>query len=68
MVAAVVEQKIGAVNRSHLAKELGLTRTYVSLVLNGRRSPSFSVACEMARKMKLTLEDFQGYLEKSAVN
>lgn len=68
MAALSVEKRVGVVNRAQLARDLGLSRVHVSRILNGKRVPSFGVAVEMARRMKLTLEDFQGYLEKAAVN
>ena len=64
MATATVEKRVGEVNRTHLARELGLTRNYVSLILSRKRAPSFGVAVEMARKMRVGLEDFQEYLER----
>ncbi len=63
--ASDVEKRVASVNRTHLAARLGLTRNYVSLVLGGKRSPSFSVAVEMAKKVGVGLEEFQGYLERA---
>lgn len=67
-VSVSVEKQVGGVNRAQLARDLGLSRVHVSRILNGKRVPSFTVAVEMARRMRLKLEDLQGYLERAAVN
>lgn len=63
-----VERKIEAVNRSQLARELGVTRTHVSLVLSGRSVPSIQVAAGIAKKIGVSLDDLWGYLQTASVN
>jgi len=59
---AVLERKVGKVNRTLLAKELGVNRSHVSQVLSGRSMPSLPVAARMADKMGITLDQFWGHL------
>jgi len=62
MDAVLVERKVGKVNRTVLARELGVTRTHVSLVLSGGKMPSLPVAARMAEKMGITLDQFWEHL------
>lgn len=59
-------QIVESTNRSELARAICLDRSYVSLVLSGKRTPSLPVAAKMARKLGVTLDDFNGYLERKA--
>jgi transcriptional regulator with XRE-family HTH domain len=43
--------------KTELAEKLGLSRSYVSLVMNGRRVPSLGVAVRMARELGVTVEE-----------
>lgn len=63
-----VERKIDAANRSQLARELGVTRSHVSLVLSGRSVPSIAVAAGIAKKIGVSLDELWGYLQTASVN
>lgn len=63
MSVATLERKIEGVNRSELARECGLTRSYVSQVLNGKREPGISVARTVAKKLGVTVDVFADYLD-----
>ena len=66
-MGVVVEKKIDGVNRTVLARGLGLTRSYVSQVLSGKREPGLGVAIKMARGLGLTVEQLGEYLEKKSM-
>ena len=66
-MSVVVEKKIDGVNRTVLARGLGLTRSYVSQVLSGKREPGLGVAIKMARGLGLTVEQLGEYLEKKSM-
>lgn len=57
MSLALVQDKVAAANRTHVAREVGLTRNYVSLVLSGKREPSFLIAAKLARGLGITLDE-----------
>jgi transcriptional regulator with XRE-family HTH domain len=57
MSLALVQSKVAAVNRTHVAREVGLTRNYVSLVLSGKKEPSFPVAKKLAEEIGITLDE-----------
>lgn len=61
---ADVEERISSVNRSALAREMGLDRTHVSKVLSGGDMPSLPVAAGMAKILGITLDDFYEYLSR----
>lgn len=63
-----VGQLVEDVNRTHLARQLGLTRVYVSQVLSGKKSPSLSVTVAIAEKLGVTLDDFTEFLQNASVN
>lgn len=46
------------VNRSKLARETGLTTSFVSRVLNGERTPSLKSVRLLARAMGITVDEF----------
>jgi transcriptional regulator with XRE-family HTH domain len=57
MSLALVQDKVAQANRTNVARAAGLTRNYVSLVLNGKREPSFDVAAKLARHLGITLDE-----------
>jgi transcriptional regulator with XRE-family HTH domain len=63
----VVEKKIGGVNRTVLAGKLGMDRSYLSQMLNGKRDPGLSVARKVAREVGVTVEQLAVYLEKKSM-
>jgi transcriptional regulator with XRE-family HTH domain len=63
---AQVEQKVAQVNRTRLAKELGLDRSYVSQVLAGRRMPGLDVAAGIARGMGVSIDALHGWLTRGS--
>lgn len=38
------------------SKKTGITQGYISRVLNGKRNPRFTVACQIADSMHITLD------------
>jgi transcriptional regulator with XRE-family HTH domain len=65
-VVATVERKINGVNRTVLAKELGMDRSYVSRVLGGKKEPGLGAARKVAKRLGVRLEDFASYLESKS--
>jgi len=65
-----VEQKVAQINRTVLARELGLDRSYVSQVLARRRMPGLDVAAGIAKGMGVSIDALHGWLtrESSLVN
>ena len=61
---AHIERKITQVNRSVVARECQMDRSYVSEVLNGKRDPGLSVARKVARAVRVTIDELAGYLER----
>jgi len=57
MSLALVQSKVAAANRTHVARAVGLDRAYVGQVLNGKREPSFPVAAKLARELGITLDE-----------
>lgn len=51
-------------NRTHMAKELGVGKSHVSLVLTGKRTPSLTLAAQMARVLGMSLDDFHRALQQ----
>lgn len=43
-------------------------KSHVSLVLRGKREPSFTVAARIARSLGLSLDEFHRFWEKQATN
>lgn len=70
MVAEVtqVERKIEAANRTQIARNVGVTRNHVSLILSGKNVPSLSVAAGVAKEIGVSLDDLWGYLQTASVN
>jgi transcriptional regulator with XRE-family HTH domain len=66
-MSVVVEKKIDGVNRTVLARGLGLTRSYVSQVLSGKREPGLGVAIKVARGLGLTVEQLGEYLTRKGL-
>ena len=59
-----IERRLDSANRSGLARELGLTRSYVSQVLNGQRDPGLRVAKKVADRLGLTIDQLAIGLER----
>lgn len=57
-----VQDKLDRVNRTKLAKELGVTRTHVSLVLSGKSVPSLPIAARIADRTGVTLDQLWEHL------
>lgn len=57
-----VTQKVAAANRTRLARELGLDRSYVSQVLAGRRMPGLDVAAGIAKEVGVSIDALHGWL------
>ncbi len=62
MEQATVESRITQANRSQLARDLGLDRSYVSNVLSRRRVPSLDTAAGIAKMLGVSIDDLHGYL------
>jgi transcriptional regulator with XRE-family HTH domain len=58
MSLSVVQSKVAAANRTHVAREVGLSRNHVSLVLSGKKEPGFVTAAKLAEKLGITLDQF----------
>lgn len=61
-----VAQQIQTANRTQLARQLGLSRNHVVQVLGGKAEPSLTVAAAIARKLRISLDDFYQHMQKSA--
>jgi transcriptional regulator with XRE-family HTH domain len=51
-------RRIAEADRSKLARELGVDRSYVSLVLSGKKCPSLPMAARMADGLGVSLGRF----------
>jgi transcriptional regulator with XRE-family HTH domain len=58
MSLALVQSKVDAANRTHVAREVGVTREHVSQILSGKKEPSFPVAAKLAKGLGITLDEF----------
>ena len=58
-----VGAKVAAVNRSRIARELGLDRSYMSQVLNGRRMPGLDVAAGIAKGVGVSIDELHAWLQ-----
>lgn len=58
MSLALVESRVDNANRTHVAREVGVTREFVSLVLSGKREPSLPVAARIADVLDIELGQF----------
>lgn len=61
-------RKIENANRSQLARELRVTRPYVSQVLSGKSVPSLAVAAGIAKRVGVTLDELWDHLQTASVN
>ena len=69
MSLSQVEQKVTKIGgRSQLAKELGLHRSHVHLVLDGKRKPSLDVFFGIAGKLKVDPDALYKFLSDAATN
>jgi transcriptional regulator with XRE-family HTH domain len=66
-MSAAVENKVAGVNRTVLAGKLGMDRSYVSQVLNGKREPGLRVALRLTKELGITVEQFGEYLTRKAM-
>ena len=57
-----VGQKVAAVNRTRMARELGLDRSYVSQVLAGHRMPGLDVAAGIAKGVGVSIDGLHAWL------
>jgi transcriptional regulator with XRE-family HTH domain len=51
---------------SELAREIGVNRSHVSLILNGKRMPSLPVAGKLAKAMGVSLDELHARLVTAA--
>jgi plasmid maintenance system antidote protein VapI len=68
---AALATKIETANRTHLSRELGVDRSYLSNVLNGKRHQGMSLglALRLSRVFGATVEELSRVLDaKGAVN
>ena len=70
MTVQHVERRVAAANRTHIARDLGVSRPHVSNVLRGKEVPSIDMAYRIARKLGVSLDDFHSYWQQAnaAVN
>ncbi len=69
MSLAQVEQKVNeAGTQSRLAKELGLDRSHIHLVLKGKRKPSLDVFFGIAAGLKVDSDSLYKFLTNAATN
>jgi plasmid maintenance system antidote protein VapI len=61
-VSSTLAAKIESANRSHLAREMGVDRSYISRVLTGHRGMSLDLALKLGRKFRVSVEDLAEYL------
>ena len=57
MSLALVQEKVTKANRTHVAREVGVTREHVSQILSGKKEPSFPVAAKLARELGITMDE-----------
>ena len=59
------ERRIQAASKTDLARDTGLHVSYISCLLNGKRSnPTLSVAARVAKALGISLDDLNGFLER----
>ena len=58
-----VEKAIAANPPSALAAKCGLSVSYVSLLLRGKRTPKLPAACKLAKGLGVELEELADYIE-----
>jgi len=51
-----IQQTVAAANQTAIARELGLTRNYLNMVLNNKRVPSLPVAAQLAQALNVPLD------------
>lgn len=51
-----IQQTVAAANQTAIARELGLTRNYLNMVLNNKRVPSLPVAAQLAKALNVPLD------------
>lgn len=62
-----VNARFPALVLSEVAKEVGISRGYLSNVVNGQKTPSLKVALELGRVLKVGVEEIQGWKVKVKV-
>lgn len=53
----MVQSKVDRANRTHVAREVGVTREHVSQILSGKKEPSFPVAAKLAKSVGITMDE-----------
>ncbi len=59
---AEVDKKVALVNRSVIARSLGLDRSYVSQVLCRKRMPGLDVAAGIAKEVGVSLDQLHRWM------
>jgi transcriptional regulator with XRE-family HTH domain len=67
-VEVEVERRVSQANRSQMARDLGLDRSYVSNVLSRRRVPSLDTAAGIAKMLGVSIDDLHGYLTAASAS
>ena len=64
-MAAALAERIEAVNKTHLSRELGVDRSYLSGVLNGKKHQGISLglALRLSRVFGVTVEELSRVLD-----
>ncbi len=65
-VVMSIAQQIQSANRTHLARQLGLSRVHVVQVLNGKQQPSLSVAAAIAKRLGVSLDALHDHIQRTA--
>jgi transcriptional regulator with XRE-family HTH domain len=58
-----VRKALGGFSQAAVARQAGVTDSYMSLVLSGQRTPRLPVAARIARVLGVSLDEFSLYLE-----
>jgi transcriptional regulator with XRE-family HTH domain len=69
MSLSQVERKVNEVGgRTKLAEELGVHRSHINFVLNGKRKPSLDVFFGLVVKLKMDPDSLYKFLTDAATN
>jgi transcriptional regulator with XRE-family HTH domain len=60
---SAVAQKVAKANQSETARELGLSRAYLSRMLRGERRVTLKVGVELSKRLGVSAEELSEYLE-----
>jgi transcriptional regulator with XRE-family HTH domain len=58
-----VAQKVAAANQAETARELGLSRAYLSRMLRGERRVTLKVGVKLSKRLGVSAEALSEYLE-----